>query len=153
MTPSSTVKRLHYRFRWRRLWYLYGPTYRNQCLKCGFLAFKNGDEVTESDRRVIASKGQAAQWWQPDDPFDCAKQMWDWNDNPFDVIIREANRPRSSCKGFYPWVHGRSSQQHFKLEDERRTFRQQRWLAWLSFLGGLIGALISAAATFWLIKK
>ena len=34
------IKRLSY---WRhRLWYLYGPTYRNDCLKCGFLAFDDG---------------------------------------------------------------------------------------------------------------
>ena len=81
----------------------------------------------------------------------CAKEMWDWEyDNPFNVVIYEAKRPRFSCSGFYGWVHGRNPAEHFRLEDERRTFQHQRRLAWLSFWGALIGAIIGAAVVLWL---
>lgn len=134
--------------RWRRFRYLYGPQNRHRCLKCGFLSFRNGDEVAETGRRLISAEGKAG-WWTEKAPVHCLKHMWDWeDDDPFNVVIYEANRPRRSCSGFYRWVYGRSPAEHFKLEDERRTFLHQRRLAWLAFLGGMIGAIIGAAVAF-----
>jgi hypothetical protein len=128
---------------WRRC----SPTYRHQCLKCGFLAFEKG-EAPQGARRLLAAKVKAG-WWSYsvlDAPVQCAKQLWEWNADVTTVLLTESNRPRFRCGGFYPWVPGRSLDDHRKLEDEHRMFRHQRSLAFL----GLIGALIGAALTLFL---
>jgi hypothetical protein len=46
--------------------------------------------------------------------------------------------------GFHRHLPGRSPQQHLALEDERRVFSRQMWLALLPFVGALAGAVIGA---------
>jgi hypothetical protein len=70
-----------------------------------------------------------------------------------DIITAEANRPRFHCEGFYRYSPGRSPEAHLKLEDERRAYSYQRRLAWLAFLGGLVGALIAAAVAILTTKR
>lgn len=132
------------RSRYRTFRYSHGGRYRNHCLKCGFLAFNDGGEAPVWARDYLAAEGKAG-WFSEQAPVGCHKNMWVYEDDPFNVLIFEANRARPSCDGFHPWVPGRSPVDHLKLEDERRTFKHQRGLAWLAFLGGLIGALIGAA--------
>lgn len=131
---------------WRRVRYQSTPLYRNTCLKCGFLAFKDGGEAPDSARRLIAAEGHAG-WFEKQVPFWCAKRMWAEDEgSTFDVLIYQANRQRFRCVGFYPWSPGRDVKVHFELEDERRTFSHQRALAWWPFVGGLLGSLIGGAA-------
>ena len=76
--------------------------------------------------------------------------MWDWeNDAAINVVLRESQSPRFACAGFYKYQPGRDPDTHLRLEDERRSYRYQRKLAWFTFFGGLLGALIGAAAAFY----
>ena len=116
---------------------------RHSCLKCGFLSGLGSSEVSEHDRALIAAKGKAG-WFEPNAPFDCAKHLWWYDEAAVEVILFEANRPRPQCPGFGRWIRGRTPEEHRRLEDESRTFQHQSRLAWRSFWGGLIGALIGA---------
>ena len=122
------------------------PNYRHQCLKCGFFAFDDGMEATTVARETVACGPDGPySWWQDEAPLGCAKRLWIWQDDaPINVLIREANRPRFWCRGFYRYQPGRSPKAHFELEDERRKQRHQWRLAILAFLGALIGSVIGA---------
>jgi hypothetical protein len=127
----------------RRFVYLYGPTYRCCCLKCGFLAFKE-EEASEEARRIVAAGGSAG-WFTEEDAVRCHKRLWNWEDDaPINVVIFEANRRRFTCRGFHHYSPGRSPREHLKLEDERRDFFRKAILAALAFIGALLGSLIGA---------
>lgn len=105
---------------------------------------RDGTEAALHDRALIAANGKSASWYQPDDPFHCAKGLWTYPGSGAEAIFFEANRQRPHCDGFHRWVHGRDPEAHFQLEDEARGFKHQSRLAWRSFWGGLIGAAIGA---------
>ena len=106
----------------------------------------NGHEADAEDRRLIGSEGKAG-WFGKDVNIDCYKHLWFWEEDPALVVIHEANQPRFRCVGFYRHLPGRSPQQHLAIEDERRAFFRQAWLALLPFVGALLGALIGAWAS------
>jgi hypothetical protein len=115
------------------------------CLDCGFLTRLEGQEATPSARLTIHMEGSDGWFPGADEAHaDCAKGFWRWDTSPFEVIIHEAKKSRNRCPGFMRYSPGRSPESHLKLEDEQRTFRHQKLLAGLAFLGGLFGALLGA---------
>jgi hypothetical protein len=150
MTPTRRTGRLPRIARWRPAAYFWRSPDRNSCLKCGFLTFQGGGEVTISGRRLISAKGQLG-WFSGDSPqINCFKNLWDWEfrNGEFDTMITEPNEPRRYCIGFCGWQPGRSPEEHLKLEDERRGFQHQRRLAWLAFFGALFGSLLGAGVAY-----
>lgn len=134
---------------------------RHRCLDCGFLSF-DGHEASLAVQCIISAGGKAG-WFskEKEDAVDCYKRLWFWDvGGGLDVIIYEANRRRSRCRGFHRHVPGRSPQDHLRLEDEERDFRRRLVLvvvpALIAILGGLlvsiklaIGAAIIALVGFW----
>ena len=104
--------------------YLWSPWHRHSCLKCGFLSF-DGGEASSDVRFTIEAKG-AASWFSNENAVDCYKRLWLWEfAQGADLAFHEANRPRFHCVGFCRHSHGRSPEQHLKLEDEDREFRRK----------------------------
>jgi hypothetical protein len=150
MTPRRKGRILSRIARWRPAAYFWRSQYRNGCLKCGFLTFHGGGELTISDRRLVSARGQLG-WFSGEEPqINCYKNLWDWEfgNGTFDTMITEPNAPRRDCIGFCDWQPGRSPADHLKLEDEQRGFRHQKKLAWMAFVGALVGSLIGAAMSY-----
>lgn len=140
----------------QRLRFVWSPSYRHCCQKCGFLGFQGNSfrrdlqEATSDVRRVIAADGQAG-WFDHESAVDCFRHLWNWDDeSAVAVITYEANRPRYFCRGFYRYSPGRPPEAHLKLEDEHRGYSYQRRLAWLAFVGALAGALMGVLGQSWL---
>jgi hypothetical protein len=133
------------RFAARKAWIAFAPQYRHQCLKCGFLAFRDGTEATAGSR-VTLEIGPSAGWWKDEAPITCSKDLWDWefaDDAPINILLHESQRQRWHCRGFHRYAPGRTPAEHKVLEDKRAERRHQWWLALVSFLGGVLVGWLS----------
>jgi hypothetical protein len=84
------------------------------------------------------------EWFAIEAPAFCFKHLWTHSkDRAYKVLIHQAGIvSRRRCKGFERWLPGRTPAEHKRLEEERRTYHRQLWLAVLAFLGALLGALL-----------
>jgi hypothetical protein len=131
--------------------------FERTCLDCGFFT-RGGAEVTQDEQILLHCRGTVG-WVGDAGSFDCAKGLWFTlgDHDPDAILLHQIELTRSvagfrRCPGFRPHVPGRTPADHLRLEDESRQFRNQRMIAALAFVGGLLGALIGALLKGWLGK-
>jgi len=132
------------------------------CLKCGFLAFGDGEMITHN--RAFLSLGMAPfltkaaavsepqkAGFVPIEPIhpNCFKALW-VRESTLDAfgIPAEVTKRRRPCKGFFPYRPGYSPVEHRALQEKKQDRHEK-------IIIGILGALAGAALTLftgWLKK-
>ena len=115
-------------------------------MDCGFLACDDS-EAGRGNRQILEQGTALADVpearYQIEEHLRCFKSLWPRGTRGATEIVREINKERASCEGFFPYTPGYSPAEHRSLMEKKQDHRREIIIGAISLAAGSLLTLLT----------